>query len=378
MKNFLVAKEDLAQKILNRAGITINGDKPYDIQIKNNKFYKRVFSYGTLGLGEAYMDGWWEAEKLDEFFYKAIGLRANHTFVPELLNWRFILFILKHLITNAGARMKAFNIGKNHYDIGNDLFELMLDKRMIYSCGYWKNAHNLDEAQEAKLDLICQKLHLKPGMRVLDIGCGWGGLAEYMARKYSVEVVGITVSEEQAKYARRICKNLPVEIKLCDYRDLKGKFDRVVSIGMFEHVGRKNYRRYMRTIWELLKDEGLFLLHTIGGNISVYATDPWIDKYIFPGGMLPSIKQISASIERLFVMEDWHNFGADYDKTLMAWFENFDRGWSRISEKYGERFYRMWKYYLLFCAGFFRLRQGQLWQIILSKKGVKGGYESIR
>jgi len=369
-------KKELARKILKRAKISINGDKPYDIQIKNEELYKRFFRYGTVGLGEAYMDGWWDAEKLDEFFYRALS--ANLKEIPEIKNWRFAFFILKRLIANAGAEINAFNIGKKHYDIGNDLFELMLDKRMVYSCGYWKNANNLDEAQEDKLDLVCRKLYLKPGMKVLDIGCGWGGLVEYMARKYNVKAVGITVSEEQAKYSREICKNLPVEIKLRDYRNIKGSFDRIVSIGMIEHVGYKNYRCYMRKIYDLLNDNGLFLLHTIGGNKSVFATDPWIDKYIFPGGMLPSIKQIGAATENLFVMEDWHNFGQDYDKTLMAWFENFHRHWPKISAKYGERFYRMWKYYLLSCAGLFRSRKTQVWQIVFSKSGVKGGYDAIR
>jgi cyclopropane-fatty-acyl-phospholipid synthase len=250
----------------------------------------------------------------------------------------------------------------------------MLDKRMVYTCGYWKDAKTLDEAQEAKLDLTCKKLNLKPGMKVLDIGCGWGSFAKYAAEKYKVKVVGITVSKEQAVLAKALCKGLPIEIRLQDYRDLNEKFDRIVSLGMFEHVGYKNYKTYMKVVHRCLKDDGLFLLHTIGGNKSVKSTDPWIDKYIFPNSMLPSIKQMGDAIEDYFVMEDWHNFSADYDKTLMAWYNNFENSWNKLKDDYDERFHRMWRYYLLACAGTFRARKSQLWQIVLSKDGIKEGY----
>ncbi|MDH7528362.1 MAG: cyclopropane fatty acyl phospholipid synthase, partial [Ignavibacteria bacterium] len=254
----------------------------------------------------------------------------------------------------------------------------MLDKRMNYSCAYWKDATNLDEAQENKLELICKKLYLKPGMRVLDIGCGWGAFAKYAAEKYGVEVVGITVSKEQLKLAKELCDGLPVEIRLQDYREVNEKFDRIVSIGMFEHVGYKNYREYFKIAAKNLKDDGIFLLHTIGSNISTKSTDAWTHKYIFPNGMLPSLAQISKTVENLFVIEDVHNFGADYDKTLMAWYNNFKNNWHKLKDKYGERFYRMWEYFLLSCAGAFRARKNQLWQIVLSKKGILGGYSSIR
>ena len=269
-------------------------------------------------------------------------------------------------------------IGEHHYDKGNDLYKAMLDKRLTYTCGYWKKAKTLDQAQEAKLDLVCKKLNLKPGQKILDIGCGWGSFAKYAAEKYKVKVVGITVSKEQIAFAKKLCKGLPIEIRLQDYRDIREKFDHIVSLGMFEHVGVKNYRKYMKVVHRCLKDDGLFLLHTIGRNKSLTTSDPWAEKYIFPNSMLPSIKQIGESIEELFVMEDWHNFGTDYDKTLMAWFTNFRKNWNKIKKNYDERFYRMWKYYLLASAGLFRARKGQLWQIVLSKKGVPKGYNSIR
>jgi len=250
----------------------------------------------------------------------------------------------------------------------------MLDKGLNYSCAYWKNAETLDAAQEAKLDLICQKIGLRSGMKVLDIGCGWGGFAKYAAEKYGARVHGITVSRKQVEFGNDCCQCLDVKIELKDYRKVREKFDRIVSVGMFEHVGCKNYRIFMKVAHRCLKPDGLFLLHTIGGNTSTGSTDPWIDKYIFPNSVLPSSKQITSAIEGLFVLEDWHNFGQYYDKTLMAWYNNFTKNWAKIKDAYDERFYRMWTYYLLSCAGSFRSRRNHLWQIVFSKRGIKGGY----
>ena len=375
-------KKEVIQSLLSEAQITLNGSGDTDIQVNNSGFYNRVLIDGVLGFGESYMDGWWEVQKTDDLFYRLI----NASLEEKVKSWKIVPHILKAKIFNSGKQSKAFEVGKKHYDIGNALFQKMLDKRMVYSCGYWKEAKNLDEAQEAKLDLICRKLSLQPGMKVLDVGCGWGSFCKYAAEKYGVDVVGITISKEQAELAKENCKGLNVEIRLQDYREVNAealsdsgnRFDRVVSIGMFEHVGYKNYRIFMKTIHQSLKEDGLFLLHTIGGNKSEITIDPWTHKYIFPNSMLPSIKQIGASIEQLFVMEDWHSFGHDYDKTLMAWFENFDRAWDELKPDYDERFYRMWKYYLLSCAGSFRAGKNQLWQIVLSKNGIPNGYQSIR
>lgn len=366
---------DLIQEILSPAGIIINGDNPCDIRIKDDRFYQRVLKDGSLGLGESYMDGWWECDNLDEFFYKLMPSNPEEKLKKNL---RLLFHVLRSVIFNPASKSRAFQIGERHYDIGNELYESMLDKRMVYSCAYWKDAENLDDAQEAKLDLICRKLYLRPGDRILDIGCGWGSFAKYAAEKYGVEVVGITVSKEQAAIGKESCKDLPVEIRLQDYRDIDEKFDHVVSIGMFEHVGCKNYRTYMETVHRCLKDDGLFLLHTIGRCISLTVSDPWFDRYVFPNSLIPSMKQISASVERLFVVEDWHNLGMHYYKTVISWFRNFDRNWDKLKRLYDDRFYRMWKYYLLSCAGSFRSRYLQAWQIVLSKKGVAGGYQSIR
>ncbi len=360
--------------ILKIAGISINGTKPWDIQIYNDQLYTRVLSGGSLALGESYMDGWWDASSLDSFFTKILEAELDKKAEIKKIFWN----VLSAKIFNLQKEKRAYEVGEKHYDLGNELYQHMLDKRMVYSCGYWKNAKNLLQAQEAKLDLICKKLQLRPGMKILDIGCGWGSFAKFAAEKYKVNVVGITISKEQAKFAKEVCKNFPVEIRLADYRKLTGTYDRIVSIGMFEHVGYKNYRTYMSVAKRCLKEDGLFLLHTIGGNKSVHTTDPWIHKYIFPNSMLPSAKQITTAAEEFFVLEDWHNFGEDYDKTLLAWYENFERNYKYIKNaKYDERFYRMWRYYLLSCAGSFRARRNQVWQIIFSIKGIKG-FQSIR
>jgi cyclopropane-fatty-acyl-phospholipid synthase len=363
------------QGIFNLADVRINGNRPWDIQVRNLSFYERVLAGGSLALGETYMDGWWDCEALDQFFFKIMDARLDK---KAKKSKQVLWAILKAKITNAQSRSKAYEIGKRHYDIGNDIFSIMLDKSMNYSCGYWNKAETLDKAQEAKLDLICRKTGLKPGMKVLDIGCGWGGFAKYAAEKYDVRVLGITVSREQVEFARKFCKGLPVEIKLQDYRKLKEEFDRIISIGMFEHVGSRNYRTYMKIVHRCLTSDGLFLLHTIAGNSSVSSTDPWIKKYIFPNSMLPSARQITSAAEGVFVLEDWHSFGQYYDTTLMTWYRNFTKNWDKIKGKYDQRFYRMWTYYLLSCAGSFRSRRNQLWQIVFSKKGIQGGYQVIR
>jgi cyclopropane-fatty-acyl-phospholipid synthase len=367
--------KNIVQDILLPAGITINGKQPWDIQVKNEALYGRILREGSLGLGESYMDGWWDCENLDGFFSRLIPTQPEDKIRK---NWKLLLRAIATVMIDKGCKSRAFQVGECHYDIGNELYVRMLDKRMVYSCGYWKQANNLHEAQEAKLELICRKLAIRPGDRILDIGCGWGGFTKYAAENYGVKVVGITVSREQEKYARLMCAGLPVEIRHQDYRDVDERFDHIVSVGMFEHVGLRHYRNYMEVVHRCLKDDGLFLLHTMGSNRSVRVQDAWNEKYIFPNSLVPSLKQISDAVENLFVIEDLHNFGADYNKTLLCWFDNFERSWSDLKGKYGERFYRMWKYYLLIFAAAFRSRYLQVWQLVLSKYGVPGGYRPIR
>ncbi len=362
------------EELLALADVEIGGSRPWDIQVHDERLYARVMAQGTLGLGESYMDGWWDVEVLDEFFHRVLRAKLEDRIRPLADGVR----ALRARAINLQRSSRAFEIGRRHYDIGNDLYRCMLDGRMMYSCGYWKDARSLDEAQEAKLDLVCRKLGLRPGMRVLDIGCGWGGAVRFAAERYGVEAVGITVSEEQVMLAREVCEGLSVEIRMQDYRELSEEFDRIFSIGMFEHVGCRNYGTYMRIVRRCLRSDGLLLLHTIGGNRSVNTTDPWMARYIFPRSVLPSARRMSEACEGVFIIEDWHNFGTDYDKTLMEWYRNFESGWGELKERYGERFRRMWTYYLLSCAGSFRARKLQLWQLVLSPEGVPGGYIAPR
>jgi len=364
-----------ATELLEKADITVNGDKPWDIQVHDPRLWGRVLKQGNLGLGEAYMDGWWDVPALDQFIHKAVSARLERQIQ---FTWSDLLLMAKSYLFNMQSTSRASIVAEEHYDLDVEIYKSFLDPYNQYTCGYFKDTEDLNVAQEQKLDLICRKLGLKAGDRVLDIGCGWGGFAKFAAEKYGAHVVGITLSKEQLAYAKEFTKGLPVELRLQDYRDVREQFDHIVSVGMIEHVGYKNYREFMQVAERCLKPDGLFLLHTIGYPESIVAGDAWMSKYIFPNGLTPSIAQLASAAEKLFIIEDLHNFGAYYDKTLMAWFKNFDKSWSKLKEKYGERFYRMWKYYLLSCAGVFRSRNLELWQIVLSKNGVPGGYTSIR
>ncbi|KKI49285.1 MULTISPECIES: cyclopropane fatty acyl phospholipid synthase [Hafniaceae] len=365
----------IASEMLQSADIEVNGSRPFDIRVKNPHFFKRVLQEGSLGLGESYMDGWWECDRLDIFFQKVLRAGLENQLPHHIKD---TLRVAAARLTNLQSKKRAWIVGKEHYDLGNDLFSLMLDPYMQYSCAYWKDATTLKQAQEAKLKLICEKLQLRPGMTLLDIGCGWGGLAAYAAQNYGVSVHGVTISAEQQKMAQERCKDLDVQILLQDYRDLNSQYDRIVSVGMFEHVGPKNYQTYFNVVARNLKPDGLFLLHTIGANETNMNVDPWINKYIFPNGCLPSIKHIATTSEGKFVMEDWHNIGADYDRTLMAWYERFVQNWPKIEHNYSQRFFRMFSYYLNACAGAFRARDIQLWQVVFSPRGAEGGLRVAR
>ena len=363
-----MSEKRLVVELFELAGINVCSPNPWDINIFNDGFYSRALNEKNLGLGESYMDHWWECERLDEFFFRI--LKAN---LPEKIrtNLKTSLGILRARLFNLQTVRRSRRVASTHYNLDKDLFLSFLDPHLQYSCGYFENTDNLDKAQIDKLDLIIAKLDLKSSDHLLDIGCGWGGLARYVAEKVGCRVTGVNISTEQTAFAQDYCKGLPVEIVYSDYRHILGSFDKIVSVGMFEHVGSKNYKSYMDVIQRTLKDDGIFLLHTIGSNESYVTTDSWINKYIFPNGLLPSPEQVGKAIEKRFVMEDWHNFGPYYDQTLMAWNSNFQKCWPGISHKYDGRFKRMWEYYLLSCAGAFRARRSQVWQIVLTKTGRK-------
>ncbi len=367
--------ESKYQKILAKGDIKINGTRAWDIKVNNSKLWRRLLFNGYLGFGEAYMAGWFDVDHLDEFFYR---LTRSITKEANTISARGIFFKFIFSVLNLQTKKRTFKVSKMHYDIGNSLYQKMLGKTMAYTCGYWKNANSLEEAQEAKFDLIAKKLMLKPGMKILDIGCGFGSMMAFLAKKYDVTVLGITISTKQEEYINRNYKDLPIKVKVMDYRSIRGKFDRIYSIGMFEHVGYKNYKTYMEVCCRALKNNGLMLLHTIGDSVSNYNTNAWVEKYIFPNSMIPSLSQISKSTENLFVIEDIQNFGYDYHKTLMAWYKNFNHNWQFLKTKYDDSFYRMWSYYLLSCAGAFRGRYLQLFQIVMSPNGVEKRYDATR
>ncbi|MGH9467287.1 MAG: cyclopropane fatty acyl phospholipid synthase [Terriglobales bacterium] len=354
--------EARARTLLQGAGIELNGPQAWDLTVHNAGFYGRVLRHGSLGLGESYMDGWWDCPRLDEFFCRIFASKLDRMASRSL---RGIALLAVSALLNQQTKAKASEVARRHYDVGNDLFQAMLDRRMVYTSGLWEEAQDLNQAQEAKLDFICRKLELEPGMRVLDIGCGWGGFAKFAAEKYGARVDGVTLSKEQAALGQALCSGLPVELRVADYRDVRERYDRVVSLGMFEHVGEKNYREYFETAHRCLAPGGRMYLATIGSNHTVRSTDPWIERYVFPNSHLPSIRQIGGAIEDRFALVEWHNWASDYDRTLMAWHANFAAGWDRWVERYSERFCRMWRFYLLSCAAAFRSKHLQVWQIVL-------------
>ena len=363
------------QELLSTVDIQLDGSRPWDLQVKNNQLFGRILGQGSLGLGEAYMEGWWDCEDLDGMFYRIIrsDIRSKVTTLKDKL-----FYIQAHLVNRQKGK-RAFEVGEQHYDVGNDLYERMLDKNMIYTCGYWQDAKDLDEAQEHKLELVCRKLKLEPGMRVLDIGCGWGGAARYMAKHYDVEVVGVSVSKEQVNLANEKAKAEGVNANFIyqDYRDVNEQFDRIYSLGMFEHVGFKNYQEYFEVSNRCLKEGGLFLLHTIGHWKTSPKVDPWIERYIFPNSILPSSELISKHTASLFSIEDWHNFGLDYVTTLEAWDKNSKEAWADLPN-YDEEFQRKWHYYLMCCSAAFQSYRNHLWQIVLSKGEQKEPYKAVR
>ena len=360
-------QQRVVEEILGQAGVQINGPNPWDIQVKDPRFYPRILRHKNLGLGESYMDGWWECPRLDEFIHRILVARLEKKVAGRPGLW---LKLLPALIFNLQTRKGSCTVAERHYNLDQRLFMSFLDPYNQYSGGYFKDTDDLTLAQKRKMELICRKIDLRAEDHLLEIGFGWGGFSRFAAENYRCKVTAVNISREQWRYAQDFCKDLPVRLLLRDYRDIRGQFDKIVSVGMFEHVGQKNYREFMRTVARCLKPGGAFLLQTIGGNESQVDVDPWIGKYIFPNSMLPSLSQIGKAAEGLLVIEDLHNLGPHYDKTLMAWNRNFQKAWSSLNARNGERFKRMWEYYLLSCAGAFRSRSIQLWQLVFTPYGT--------
>lgn len=369
------------EDLLGEIGVTVNGNKPYDVKIHDPRLYNKILLKQSVGAGEGYVEGMWDCDQLDELYYRI----CRHKSYNKIYSKSKAFFVtLRNSIFNQQTPEKSEKVAKVHYNLGNTLYERMLGKSMAYTCGYWKNAKDLDEAQFAKYELICQKLDLRPGERVLELGCGWGGLAKYMAEKYGCEVVAFDIGKEPYTYAKELCQDLPVQVYQCDWRAVnvynptRIKFDKLVSVGVLEHVGYKNYDLFLKISRDFIKDDGIFLLHSIGGNMSRNYCDAWINQYIFPNGHLPSLKQLGKAYENKFIIEDFHNIGPYYENTLLGWHKNLNDHWDELKNHYDEKFHRMMNFYLLTCAGGFRAREMQLWQFVLTPHGIEKGYKSIR
>lgn len=357
--------ERIVRRLLESADIQVDGTRPHDIRVHSPEFYKRALRDGRLGVGESYLDGQWDTDALDQFIDRLLRARINE----QVQDWQALVYVAAARAVNLQNIRRVSQSVEHHYDIGNDLYEAMLGPTLSYTCAYWQGVTTLDEAQLQKLDLVCKKLALRPGMEVLELGCGWGTFAKFAAENYGARVTGYTLSKEQVALGSELCRGLPVELRLQDYREARGSFDRVVSIGMMEHVGYKNHRAYFETVDRCLKPDGLAFVHTIGGNVSERLIDSFFHKYLFPNALIPSLAQLTAAAEGLFVIEDVHNIGPHYDPTLMAWHERFEAAWPALQSRYDERFHRLWRFYLLSSAGSFRARFTQLFQVVLSRPG---------
>jgi len=358
------------QELLAHAGVRIGGSDPWDLRIHDDRTYTRILRDGTLGFAESYMDGWWDCDQLDALVERVWRARLDE-YVKD--NWALVAYALRARLFNLQGLARAFEVAR-HYDLGNDLYEAMLDRRMMYTCAYWRGAGeaDLDAAQEAKLDLICRKLDLHAGMRVLELGCGWGGFASFAAERYGAHVTGYTVSKEQIAWAQARYPSLAdrIDLRLADYRKATGRYDAVVSIGLMEHVGPQNYRGYMEVVDRCLAPGGVAFIHCIGGNRPRAQIDPFFHKYIFPNAVLPSLSGLVTAMDDRFVVEDVHNIGPHYDRTLLAWYARAEEAWPRLPARYDERFRRMWRYYLLSCAALFRIRYLQLFHIVMTREGT--------
>lgn len=372
------------RRVFEAAGIEIGGGRDWDPVVHERRMYARVAMRGSLGLGESYMDGQWDCADLGEFFRRLLAWRNRRT-TAWTIRLPSLALDATFALVNLQTRGRSRQVIDAHYDLPAGLYERMLGPTMSYSCAYWKDATTLDEAQYAKLDLICRKLELRPGLRLLDLGCGFGSVSRHAARHYGCEVVAVTLSGEQARYARNHCAGLPVEIHACDYRDVRAysggrRFDRIANVAMFEAIGRRNARCFMEIVHQLLEPDGLWLLHTIGAERE--GADPWLHRYIFPNGELLRLDRIDAAMRGLFRAEDLHNFGLDYAPTLAAWRGNFVAHWEEIRsldpQRFTERFRRMWVYYLECCRGAFLARNMHLWQLVMSGTERDSTYQAVR
>jgi cyclopropane-fatty-acyl-phospholipid synthase len=354
----------LVAAVLRTAGIHLGGDQPWDVQVTDPRFYSSVLLRGSLGFGESYMRGWWHVEDLEEVAYRLS--RAGLHWVARALPPHLVALAAASF-SNRQTRTDSVNLVDRHYNLGNDLFRGFLGRSMVYSCAYFDDTESLDRAQELKLDLICRRLGLKAGERLLDIGGGWGEFARHAALHYGCHVTSINIADEQIRHARERCAGLPVEIVKCDYRDLRGSFDKVAVIAMLTHVGHSNYRRFMTIVHDCLATGGRVLVETLGSRISKVNCEPWTNRYIFPGGVVPSLRQIDRAADGLLARTEVTEFGHHYVPTLRSWNANLHASWPQLAGRYPETTRLMLGYFFLTVAGAFRAGHLKYWHVQLQK-----------
>jgi cyclopropane-fatty-acyl-phospholipid synthase len=369
---------DVLSKLLAAADVQINGTRPWDMQVHNESTYARILKDGDLGAGESYMEGWWDCQQLGVMIEKVLRADVMSKVQLSLVDKAKAVWSMLTGSKSTGSSKEQLCY---HYDIGNDLYKAMLDPYMQYTCGFWRNgATTLEQAQLDKLDMICKKVNARQGCKWLDLGCGFSGLMKYATEKYSTVCTGYNLSTDQMGYGRDVlCAGLPITFvegdfckTLASVKD--GKFDVVTNVGSIEHCGVNRYREFMQNAYNCIADDGVFLTQSIlsGSKDTQYSFLAFLNKYIFPGGVSPTLTQLSQAMEGLFVIEDVHNFGEDYAKTLAAWHANLTQAWASLSAnnpKYTTKFKRMFDFYLLCCAGTFRARGLNLLQIVATKVG---------
>ncbi len=355
----------LVERALRRADVRIDGDRPHDIRVLDPRFYGDVLRRGSLGFGECYVRRWWDADDVEELAFRLIrsGVYSLSSAVPGLPR------DLRDMFANQQTRRLATRVADEHYSMGNDVFFAFLGGVRNYSCGIFDGDADLDAAQTRKLAKISSLLDLRPGERLLDVGGGWGELSRHAAAAHGCEVTHVNLSDEQIRHASALCTDLSVRVEKRDWRDVEGRFDKIAVIAMLTHVGPKNYRRFMQRMHDRLEPGGLMLIETVGTRHAAVRCEAWLDKYIFPGGVVPTRRQILGAADGLFDETRFESSGEHYVQTLRCWQENFERNWTDLSSRYDEERRRIFNYFFQSIGGAFRAGYVDHWHILLRRTG---------
>ena len=376
--------EKFVRDLFSQVEIEVNGSNPWDPQVHNPAAYNMMVSRGSVGLGETYMHGYWDCEQLDQFFARVTSVDLRKL-IP--VNFPTVSLAVGAYLKNRQLPKAAWEVGRMHYDLPDEVWEATLDSAMTGSCAYYRNpTDTLEEAQLNKCRMTLDKVGLKSGHSLLDIGVGWAAFSGLAAQEYGAHPIGITVSEGQKAYIhKRYGEAIDVRVNPWQETELREPVDCIVSAEMFEHVGSDNYRSFFEFCRRSIKEDGLMNLHTIVRHTPSKHIDPWMDKYIYPGGCIPTLGQITTAVHGLFHVVDVHDIGGHYPATLRAWMDNFRRNWDSVkslgSARLGmdpEVFCRMWLYHYMASAGGFMSSRISVHQIVLSPNGVPGRYQSIR